>query len=72
MLALIGWLFLVIIGASVSASWLVIAFCHMGHWTIGGAVNSIPTRVGVAILGLVLALYWYWVYTVCPFTITLN
>jgi hypothetical protein len=73
MLAIFGWLVLVIIGLQLSVVWFIAGFFNsIGPWTIGGAANSIGTRIAAAIVGLLIALYWYWLYTVCPFTITVN
>jgi hypothetical protein len=73
MMAIFGWLVLVVIGLQLSMAWFFLGWLgSMGKWTIGGAVNSIGTRITAAIAGLLIALYWYWLYTVCPFTITIN
>ena len=73
MLAILGWLVLVVIGLQLAVTWFILGYIgSMGKWTIGGAHNSTPTRITAVIAGLLVALYWYWLYTVCPFTITIN
>lgn len=73
MLAIVGWLVLVVFGLQLLAVWFIAGLINsMGPWTIGGAANSMTTRITAAVAGLLVALYWYWLYTVCPFTITIN
>lgn len=73
MLAIFGWFILVLIGLYLFVMWFLAGLVNsMGPWTIGGASNSIGTRITAAVAGLLVALYWYWLYTVCPFTITIN
>ena len=73
MLAILGWLVLAVFGLQLFAVWFIAGFINsMGSWTIGGAANSIGTRITAAIVGVLIALYWYWLYTICPFTININ
>lgn len=73
MLAIFGWLVLVVVGLKFLALWILLGFFgSMGKWTIGGAHNSVGTRISAGIAGLLVALYWYWLYTICPFTVTIN
>lgn len=73
MLAIFGWFVLVLIGLQLSVTWFIAGLVNsMGTWNIGGVSNSIGTRITAAVAGLLVALYWYWLYTVCPFTITIN
>jgi hypothetical protein len=73
MLEIFGWLVLVIIGLQLSVVWLILGVVgSMGKWTIGGAYNSISVRITATIAGFLVVLYWYWIYTISPFTVIVN
>ena len=72
MLALFGWLVLVLIGLQAAIAWFLLGLIHMGQYNIGGAPNSTSTKLTVGVIGLLIALYFYWLYTICPFTVTLS
>ena len=67
-----GWIVLGIVGLQAMTAWFILLVNHGGQWTIGGATNSISTRITVIVIGALIALYFYWLYTICPFTVTLS
>lgn len=69
MLAVFGWLVLVVFGIQATLAWFMILLNHGGSYTIGGAINSLVTRIAVIVVGALIACYWYWLYTISPLTI---
>lgn len=71
-LLVIGWFALAFLLGSATLSWFVIAFNHMGKWTIGGAENSFGTRAVSLCFGAFLGYLWYELFINSPFTITIE
>lgn len=73
MLEVFGWLVLVVIGLQASVAWFFLGLCNtMGQYNIGGVPNKTSTKLTAGVIGLLIALYFYWLYTICPFTVTLS
>lgn len=72
MLAAFGWIILVVFGLQATVAWFIMFVNHGGQWTIGGAINSIGTRITIVVVGALIAFYWHWLYTISPFTLTLS
>lgn len=71
-LQVIGWFALAFLLGAATLSWLVIAFNHMGKWTIGGAENRFGTRAVSLCWGVVVGYLWYELFVNSPFTITIE
>lgn len=69
-LQMLGWLAIVALLGMLTLGWAVIAFNHLGPWTIGGAENNFITRALVLIFGAIIAYGWYFTGTIAPFTVT--
>ena len=69
-LQLLGWLAIVAILTMATFGWVIIAFNHLGQWTIGGAENKTRVRLMVLLFGAIIAYGWYVTGAIAPFTIT--
>jgi hypothetical protein len=72
MMAIFGWICLVVMMLAVTASWLVMWFNHGGRWTIGGAENSALARIIINFIGAGIFVAWYLVFADAPFTLVLE
>jgi hypothetical protein len=72
LLAIIGWLFLVVIGCWYTMFAAVVSMDGLGPYNIGGRINKWTDRVfvfGVIAFGLLL---WWFVFYSAPFKISLT
>ena len=69
-LQIVGWLALVAFMFSLTAAWSIMALNHLGQWTIGGASNTMQTRLMTFVFGVIIFGGWYATMTSAPFTIT--
>ena len=72
MMAVFGWICLVMFMLSATASWFIMWICYSGRWTIGGAENSWASRISINVAGIAVAALWYLVFTEAPFTLALK
>jgi hypothetical protein len=72
MMAIFGWMCLVLMGLVVTASWLVMWLNHGGRWTIGGAENSVLVRIVINFIGAGICFAWYLVFSYTPFRLVLE
>lgn len=71
-LEVIGWMVLVTFGLSCTGAWGMFAFNCLGQYNIGGVPNKIGAKIGVFVGLAVLALGWYWIAHIAPFTISMD
>lgn len=69
-LQFIGWLSIVLFLVVITLNWVIFAFNYLGKWTIGGAENSVITRLTVLFFGAIITYGWYVTGTMAPFTIS--
>ena len=70
MLAIIGWLTMVIVLLNISAGVSVLLFNNMGRYNIGGVPNSVATKVLTFIAAMIVAALWIFLFKVAPFSIS--
>jgi hypothetical protein len=72
MMAIFGWICLVVLMLTITSSWFIMWFNHGGRWTIGGDTNAVSTRIITSFIGVVICIAWYFVFSYCPFTLVLR
>jgi hypothetical protein len=72
MMAVFGWICLVLMMLAITASWFIMWLNHSGRWTIGGAENSVMARITINFIGMGIFFSWYIVFTEVPFTVSLK
>ncbi len=68
-MAIIGWLFCVCLAIMFSFIAFIVLFNSAGKYTIGGAINSISTRVASFTFIVAVGFGWYFVFENAPFKI---
>jgi hypothetical protein len=71
-MAAFGWFCLVAGLTMISAGYCFMIFNNLGTYTIGGAHNTIATRVRTIIGGVFLVRLWMLLIDVAPFAVTVN
>lgn len=72
MMAIFGWIFLVVMMLAVTALWFIAWLNLTGLWTIWGAENSMLTRIVINFIGAGIFVIWYLVLTGAPFILVLT
>lgn len=72
MMAVFGWMCLVVMMLAITASWVIMWLNHGGRWTIGGAENSMTSRIAINVAGIAVAGVWYLAFTEVPFTVSMK
>jgi len=72
MMALFGWICLVIMMLAITASWFIMWLNYSGQYTIGGAENSVMARIYINLIGGGIFYTWYLVFTEVPFTVSIK
>jgi hypothetical protein len=72
MMAVFGWICLVIMMLAVTASWFIMWLNHGGQYTIGGAENSVMARISINLIGVGIFFTWYLVFAEVPFTVSMK
>ena len=72
MMALFGWLCMIVFMFMLTASWFMLWLNHGGRWTIGGAENSTFVRIVINLIAVPVFGQWYLIFTEAPFSVTLN
>jgi hypothetical protein len=72
MMAVFGWICLVVMMLAVTASWFIMWLNHGGQYTIGGAENSLGSRIAINVAGIAVAGVWYLAFTEVPFTVSMK
>lgn len=71
-MAIIGWLALAALLASVSLSWFMLAVNGLGKYNIGGVENSWKGRVFILSLAAAIVYGWVELVAAAPFAIIVN
>jgi hypothetical protein len=72
MMALFGWICLVLMMLAITTSWFIMWLNHGGQQTIGGAANSVMDRITINLIGVGVFFAWYLVFTEVPFTVSMK
>jgi hypothetical protein len=72
MMAVFGWVCLVIMMLVVTASWFIMWLNHRGRYTIGGAENSVMVRMITNFISMGIFFAWYLVFAEVPFTVSMK
>jgi hypothetical protein len=72
MMALLGWMFLVIMMLAVTASWFIMWLNHGGRYTIGGAENSVMVRMITNFISMGIFFAWSLVFSAVPFAVSMK
>jgi hypothetical protein len=68
-MALIGFIFLFIVGVFASLVFLLLCTQTLGQYNIGGVPNKWPAKVGTFLLGIALVYAWVFLFACAPLTI---
>ena len=68
-MAIFGWICLVIMMLALTASWFIMWVNYSGPWTIGGAENSMSSRIVIYLIGAGIFFTWYLLFAEAPFTV---
>jgi hypothetical protein len=66
-LTLIGWLFLVVLLACISAVVIALDWDSLGQYNIGAVENSFMTKFIAVAITLIVIAAWYWIFKIAPF-----
>ena len=71
-MALIGWMFCFLMLGVVTLGWFLSAAFGLSKHTIGGAKNTLTTKVTIIIVGFVIIVCWSGLLSNAPFEVILK